>query len=357
VARHASTWTHTVVLDWSATAKALDREAPRRDLLCFGSSLVKFGILPRTIEECTGLRGYNLALLNGPPPASYFLLRRALARGARPSLVIVDFDHNRLEQDPRSGTFNYPWADLLTTTEAFDLARATRDPALFGRVVAGSCLPSVRRRHEVRFALMYKLNAWYTYALDDVTAGFGSKQAFQRNRRVNLGAVVNRSVSNAQAQPVPNVVNDRSATWRFHPINAHYVKRFLALCGAHKIAVLWLVPPVNPAQQVLDDREGALARCLRASRQLIEDYPFVTIVDGRHAGFPAPVYIDHVHLDRQGSVALSRALASLVPDAFRPAANRWLELPRFQPPIQAELVEDLHQSELALRPVPGRARR
>jgi hypothetical protein len=354
--RHASAWTHTVVLDWSATADALARPASRCDVLCFGSSMVKFGVLPRAIEGRTGLRGYNLALLNGPPPASYFLLSRALALGARPAVVVVDFDHNRLEADPRSDHFNYPWADLLNPAEAFDLAMRTRDSGLFGRIVVGAHVPSVRRRHEIRAAVIHKLGG-YGVSLDQINSAFGSKRAIERNRRVNRGAVVNTSAPSLERAAAPRVEKDRSATWRLHPINVRYIERFLALCVERKIEVFWLVPPVSPRQQAIDDREGAEPRALRAVWQLAQRHSHVTFVDGRYAGFPTSVYIDHVHLDRPGAGALSRSLAPLIRAAGHVGGPRWIELPPYRPVAPGAEVEDIGQSEIALRTAENRARR
>ena len=54
------------------------RHVRRSEVLCFGTSLSKHGVLPRVIEHLqTGKRAYNLAVFSGPVPASYFLLRRA----------------------------------------------------------------------------------------------------------------------------------------------------------------------------------------------------------------------------------------------------------------------------------------
>ena len=59
----------------------LEAETAGRDLLIFGDSQVKFGLLPGVIEKRTGLSGYNLAVLGGMPASSYGLLRGALQSG------------------------------------------------------------------------------------------------------------------------------------------------------------------------------------------------------------------------------------------------------------------------------------
>src|SRR3954465_2985596 len=72
------------VRDWVQSRKASDRDVRGCRLLCFGDSQVKTGVVPQVLEARTGWRTHNLALVGGQAPSSYFLLRRALDRGARP---------------------------------------------------------------------------------------------------------------------------------------------------------------------------------------------------------------------------------------------------------------------------------
>ena len=76
--------------DWKQTVRAIGREARGCEVLCFGDSLVKYGVVPRVLEARLGRRAYNLAVANGQAPTAYFLLRRALEAGARPAAVLID---------------------------------------------------------------------------------------------------------------------------------------------------------------------------------------------------------------------------------------------------------------------------
>jgi hypothetical protein len=209
----------------------------------------------------------------------------------------------------------------------------------------------MRRRHEIRTAILVRING-YTGALDDLGAAFNSsKPAFARNRVVNRGAIVNPK--SRPGQGGPQTVFEKPQAWHCDPVNASYVKRFLGLCAGHGIAVIWLLPPVSPSQQMHRDRTHSEDRYVEFVRELAGRFPNVTVVDGRTAGYPASVYVDHVHLDRTGAVALSDALASLIND--RPGLSgsgtgtRWRLLPRFQGDSPEDGVEDLGQSELALK--------
>ena len=63
--------------NWWFSKRTTKSIAPKTDILCFGTSLVKFGVLPRTIERATGLSAYNLAVCSGHMPTSYYLFKRA----------------------------------------------------------------------------------------------------------------------------------------------------------------------------------------------------------------------------------------------------------------------------------------
>ena len=51
--------------DWRFSAWAAREKSPGCDVLCFGDSLVKYGVVPKVIEARTGLRSYNLATSGG----------------------------------------------------------------------------------------------------------------------------------------------------------------------------------------------------------------------------------------------------------------------------------------------------
>ena len=70
--------------DWAyrKSEKAATRDAKRYDVLVFGDSMVKQGVVPRAVEERSGLRVLHLAVSGSQAPASLALLARALAAGA-----------------------------------------------------------------------------------------------------------------------------------------------------------------------------------------------------------------------------------------------------------------------------------
>ncbi len=72
-----------IELDWRIVGRDATTKAVGSDVLILGDSMLKFGVAPRVLEQTTGHSVYSLALLDGKPAASYFLLRRALAAGAR----------------------------------------------------------------------------------------------------------------------------------------------------------------------------------------------------------------------------------------------------------------------------------
>lgn len=121
--------------DWRLAVRvARGREAIGAKVLCFGDSPVKYAVQPRVLGDQLGGRPYNLAILAGLAPSSFFLLQHALGAGARPSVAVVDFAPTTLEASPSLEAGN--WSELLSPGEAIDLARSARDFELFGAIMA-----------------------------------------------------------------------------------------------------------------------------------------------------------------------------------------------------------------------------
>jgi hypothetical protein len=351
VAGQSARWTAPLVMDWQATRQAAARKATGCDLLCLGSSMVKYGVLPRVIEARTGRRGYNLAVPGSHVPAAYFVLRRSLDHGARPSAVIVDFPRGRLGEDPCDERSHTPWAQLLGPGELFDLARAGGDAALFARHSVAGCLPSVRFRHEIRAAVVAVLGNRFVSREQPGAA-------LARNRRLNRGAIVSPKALPFADIPAPRVTADRPEPWSCHPVNAGYLRRFLELTAARGAAVYWLLPPLSPGHQAAIDHNRAEETFLEALRRLVARYPHVTVVDGRHAGFPLSAFTDPVHLDRTGAAALSESLAALLgPGRSRGPNASWVDLPDYAGAGVGARIEDVVQSAIALGAGKGTVRR
>jgi len=89
---HDLDFTSPMQWDWRVIGKAATRpdRVAGKDVLIFGDSLVKFGVQPRVLKRHSGTVAYNFALHTGQTPSSYFMLRRALRAGARPSVVVLD---------------------------------------------------------------------------------------------------------------------------------------------------------------------------------------------------------------------------------------------------------------------------
>jgi hypothetical protein len=342
VSMHAACWRHT--------AKRLKYAARGARIVCLGDSLVKFGVYSRVLEEKTGRKAYNAAVTTGPAPASYVLLRRALERGARPAVVLVDFDADILKEGPRSTRRPYPWADLLTPREAAELCRVARDPDLFVRIVLNGLLHSVKNRFEIRDDIRTALRGESTVIRSFVPS-------LLRNWDVNAGAQVNPRGDYQEPAAPPD--GQRAGTWRCDEVNRVYLERLLELADRHGAAVFWLIPPFSPVKQAYLRFLGDDERFLRFVREVQARHPGVVVVDGRYSGYGRAQFVDGVHLDRDGATAYSAALAGLVNGYLADPSGfpRWLDLPRYRPTPSGAPLEDTAQSSLALQAAAGAVRR
>ena len=172
-----------ITANWreSGRAAASESMAVGGEVLCLGDSQVKCGLLPRVLQGRLGLTAYNLALIGGQAPSSYYLLARALKAGARPRAIVVDFTPSLLASDLRINTGM--WPELLGLGECVDLILTTRDIHIAGPLLVRAVLPSLRRRDEVRAGVQGH------------GEGREKARAYLRNWRLNAGRTSSPSAS------------------------------------------------------------------------------------------------------------------------------------------------------------------
>ena len=153
-------------------------------MLCFGDSQVKFGLQPVLMEKGLGRRTYSLALYGGGPPASYYLLRRTIHSGAKPTAIVVNFEQGPLLCNHLDHPHARHWSELLGLRDCLDLAHSYKDANIFGRLVSNYALPSYRARFELRASLVAALKG-------ASTSERNVSRFAMRNWRVNRGAQLN----------------------------------------------------------------------------------------------------------------------------------------------------------------------
>lgn len=328
---------------WAHAGDASRREAVGCDVLCFGDSMVKFGVLPRLLESRLGGRAYNLAVFDGPVAASEVLLRRALRAGARPSAVVVGAMPHQLARDPRGPNDRRAWAELLDWGEAARLAGDLRSPEFLAEYAAGRLLPSVRSREAIRAVVRARAAGrdWSTRGIIPL---------YRRNWQANRGAHVvgldvrRRAVERSNADLFPT-------RWAPHPESLASFRRLLRLAGDHDIPVLWLIAPMHPEARDYQHALGLDGRFDGLVAGLLAEFPHVRVLDTRARPWDGSWFADAVHLDPRGAQALSLALAGALADG--PTGSRWTPVgPPAAPGSDASLdglVEDFRESKIALR--------
>ena len=308
--------------DWRIAALVASEKAPGRDVLCFGDSLVKYGLLPRVIEARTGLKSYNLATSGGTMPSAYFLLRQALEAGARPRAVVADFAALMLEDPDPPALRNY--AELASLGDCLDLAWTSGSGDFLAASTLSKLLPSYQWRFEIRIAIL---------------AALEGRSVSNRASLVHFRARWDRE-SGAQPMPPGRVRHPSEAfliggvspeNWACEPRNEVYLERFLALAGSHQIPVFWLIPPLCPEAHLCRASRGSDLAYSRFARRMIERHRNVVVLDARLSGYDNSVYVDHIHLDRRGAAVLSGDVASVLADRSGRAdrGSDWVVLPAF----------------------------
>ncbi len=307
-------------------------DASKYEVLCLGDSMVKEGLLPRVIAARTGRPAYNFAISGGRPPVTYFMLRRLIDAGARPSALVVDFTPAVASADFRDNLAGL--AELVSPGDAFDLTWTARDPWIAVTMALDWVVTTLRGRFE-RYG-----------------PGAAEKLApLLRNLAENAGALV--LPANPRSSTTAEFWNERSnlrSPWACDPVNAVYVERTLALAGAHNIPVFWLITPMHPRVQAGRERLGLDDGYTRFVRSIAARHPNVCVIDGRRSAYDPDRFIDATHLDRRGAFVLSVEVAAIV-GRHDPEWNgsRWLELPAYRTRRVDLPGEDLDESRLALK--------
>ena len=324
--------------DWRTTGKLAARKQGKADVLLFGDSLMKFGVMPRVLHDRAGMTAYNFALHTGQTSSSYFMLRRVLAAGNRPKAVILDltphmFAHN-VEENQRL------WPEFLNPAECFDLARTMGSPDFFAATMLARFVPTIKERHDIR-ATIY---AWVKCLPSPSRRG--EIPSYLRNWKLNQGAQLMPDGPSPPIDPVHWEVS-LYRTWAPDPVNLAYLDRFLALARSAGVPVAWLLPPNQPSLQARTGASGYEADYTRFVRQVAARFPNVTVVDARHSGFEAAEFNDGIHLKRPGALRLSEALGDLL--RAGPLPGRWVTLDAGSPRPLAWPIEDVGQSAMALQ--------
>lgn len=342
-----------VAVSWKYTGKIVKRKAKGNSLLCFGDSMLKFGLMPRVLTEGTGQKSYSLAVLCGSAPSSYFLLQRALDSGARPSAVIVDYARLILGDGPASETRPYPWVELLKPREAAELCWTAKDPNLVTSIGLRWVLHSVRQRQEIRTHVVAMLSGKPTGQRDVAPA-------LWRNWNTNEGGQANPKAELFEDIVIPESHPIKPGTWRCDPVNETYLHRFIELAQSRHIKVYWMLPPSTPGTFSHWVHSGDEQLYIDFIRKQQSRYPNLFVLDARDCGYEKSVFVDGVHLDRDGATALSMGVAQALRHSVSEAGGaptKWIKIPTFNEAKSRIAIEDVTESRLALKAVMGQRKR
>jgi len=332
--------------DWRTTGTLTSKKQAKADILLFGDSLMKFGVMPKVLADRSGRTAYNFALHTGQTSSSYFMLRRVLKAGNHPKAIVLDLTTHMFNHLPE---YNVRlWPELLTPAECFDLGWSMGNLNFGTATLLARLVPSIKERHDIRVSLV------------DALAGKPTSSwryripMFRRNWKKNDGGQL---MPDGPSPPIDPVQWERSLypAWTPSPVNVAYLNRFLKLAQAADVPVFWLLPPAQPALQARTEASGYDAAYTGFVRQVAGRFPGVTVVDARHSGFEPSEFNDGVHLTRYGALRLSAALGALLRGDL--SGGRWVNLDAGLPRSVEFPIEDVNQSAVALQSDQSRVQR
>ena len=339
VSRQGTAYQDPVSFSWLFSALAARHEAVDAEILCLGDSLAKHGFVPAIIEHKTGRKTYNLAVAAGPAPVTEILFRRALDAGARPSAIVFDMKPGLLAGSPRYWVRE--WQEFLSPGDLMGFLFSGHSGEFAAELAIGYVLPSFRARHEVRAAVMEALRG-------EPSRMAALNAILKRNWTLNAGANLARPSGTFHGE-VTEAQHESHLSSKFaaQSFNAAAARRLVKLAAERGVRAYLVIPPLAPALLERQRTSGVSTKYENFLNTLQAVNPELTVVDARPAGFPAEVFIDPIHLDARGAVALSTQVAAFLRDDLssesRPT-KRWVSLPMYHEIAMPEDLENAEQS-------------
>ena len=330
--------TSPATMSWRLSESASRHEAVDADVLFLGDSLVKHGLLPEISAEESGLKGFNLSVCAAQAAADFYLLRNALHSGAKPTKLVVAYTPDLLMGSPRELLRCYP--ELLTPAEVIELARIERDTSFGVETLLNMAFRSIKARHEIRDVL------WKTYLGTADASPRPVSQMLARNWSIHQGAQFTPENPSYHGEVTPDDLKRLNAS-RFwcHRTNRVYVEKLLRLAESRRIQVYWLLSPMAPKVQAERDRSGAERRFEAFVESFREAHPTLQVIDARRSGYGPELFVDPVHLNGRGAIALTRQIAAILK---RSESGGWTVVEAPKVPAVLPDLEDLHGSRLAI---------
>ena len=147
-----------------------------------------------------------------------------------------------------------------------------------------------------------------------------------RNWSFNRGAQVAPRPFVPVPGALPRPFEGPGWSWQPQPVHAEFVERFLALADDRRIPVYWIIPPAEAAWLERNERVGTVGAYRQYVRGLVARFPRLTVIDLQQAGWGRAMFRDPIHLNRDGAVRLTLAVADAIARArgVRDVAGRWI---------------------------------
>ena len=141
--------------------------------------------------------------------------------------------------------------------------------------------------------------------------------------------------------------------WRPHSANAFYVDCLLQLAESRGIPVCWILTPTIKSSREQLEQSGVSAAYREFVAERSARFARLTVLDGQGLFSHTELFRDPVHVNRDGAIELSLAVAAALGPRLRNLSYgpRWTQLAAAAERETARyqnLVEDLDQSRSAL---------
>jgi hypothetical protein len=143
-----------------------------------------------------------------------------------------------------------------------------------------------------------------------------------------------------------------SRGFEVHRINRAYARRLVALAQSSGARTYLLLPPMVPQLYERRALTGAEAKYEAFVRTLQDEFSGLTVLDARGSSYPPSAFIDPIHLNAKGALAVSEGVGAVLRrdlDGRGPVEpRRWIHLPGYRDRPLPDWVEHVELSRARL---------
>ncbi len=274
----------------------------RFDILILGDCYNIVGIIPKIIEENTGLSSYNFSThMNHTILATYAMFQNYLkACSKKPQYMVIGYlpisselGKNQIMKEMVQKLYDFRRGNTLLFLKEFGVAEGIK-----------FLIPSLKHQEFFRNYLEWSTRNANKAELSEYYKQVALNQGYYPRKYNDV---------------YKDEAKDEGGYEKFHasPFFIKYLKAILNLAKQNSIRVIYLIPSVPPDVYKLNEKYDVTKAQLEFASRLENDYSNLVVVNPQTLLNQKDFYSDRIHLNRKGATLLSAFLSDKINELKR----------------------------------------